>query len=74
MRDTTGSSPRIGVWMVGARGSVATAAIAGAAAIVAGAASPVGCVTETPRSVTHLCQALADLVFGGHDVVDTPCR
>ncbi|MFE2149829.1 inositol-3-phosphate synthase [Streptomyces lavendulae] len=72
MRDTTGSSPRIGVWMVGARGSVATAAIAGAAAIVAGAASPVGCVTETPPLRDAPLPALADLVFGGHDVVDTP--
>ncbi|MFB0632374.1 inositol-3-phosphate synthase [Streptomyces sp. AB3(2024)] len=72
MRDTTGSSPRIGVWMVGARGSVATAALAGAAAIVAGAASPVGCVTETPPFRDAPLPALADLVFGGHDVVDTP--
>ncbi|MFG2621433.1 inositol-3-phosphate synthase [Streptomyces sp. NPDC048507] len=72
MRDTTGSSPRIGVWMVGARGSVATAAIAGAAAIVAGAASPVGCVTETPPLRDAPLPALAELVFGGHDVVDTP--
>ncbi|GLX21348.1 MULTISPECIES: inositol-3-phosphate synthase [Streptomyces] len=72
MRDTTGSAPRIGVWMVGARGSVATAAVAGAAAVVAGAASPVGCVTETPPFADAPLPALADLVFGGHDVVGTP--
>ncbi|MFD0265977.1 inositol-3-phosphate synthase [Streptomyces sp. NPDC127106] len=72
MRDTTGSASRIGVWMVGARGSVATAAVAGAAAVVAGAASPVGCVTETPAFRGASLPALADLVFGGHDVVGTP--
>lgn len=43
-----GDSPRVGVWLVGARGSVATTAVVGAAAIAAGLASATGCVTESP--------------------------
>jgi Myo-inositol-1-phosphate synthase len=35
------------VWLIGARGSVATTVIVGAAAIRAGPTPPVGCVTET---------------------------
>ncbi|MFB6814001.1 inositol-3-phosphate synthase [Streptomyces sp. NPDC056347] len=69
MRATTGTSPRIGVWMIGARGSVATTATAGAAAIVAGHASSNGCVTDLPPFRDASLPALADLVFGGHDIV-----
>ncbi|MFG1821246.1 inositol-3-phosphate synthase [Microbispora bryophytorum] len=63
----------IGVWLVGARGSVATTAVVGAAAVRAGAAPPTGCVIEAagfPGGFTPL----GDLVFGGHDVVTTPLR
>jgi myo-inositol-1-phosphate synthase len=63
---------RIGVWLVGARGSVATTAIAGAAAVRAGAAPPTGCVSELPDFADVGLPAWSDLVFGGHDVVDTP--
>ncbi|MEY9875802.1 myo-inositol-1-phosphate synthase [Streptacidiphilus sp. MAP12-33] len=66
-----GSGSRIGVWLVGARGSVATTAVAGAAAIAAGLASAQGCVTELPAFADASLPALADLVFGGHDVVET---
>ncbi|MFJ6015100.1 inositol-3-phosphate synthase [Streptomyces sp. NPDC092952] len=72
MRATTGTSPRIGVWMIGARGSVATAATAGAAAIAAGSASSDGCVTDLPPFRDASLPALADLVFGGHDLVSVP--
>ncbi|MFF8673121.1 inositol-3-phosphate synthase [Streptomyces sp. NPDC015242] len=75
MQDTArslGSSPRIGVWLVGARGSVATTAVAGVAAIAAGLASATGCVTESPDFAGAGLPDLADLVFGGHDVVDVP--
>ncbi|QIQ04389.1 inositol-3-phosphate synthase [Streptomyces liangshanensis] len=72
MHATTGTSPRIGVWMIGARGSVATAATAGAAAISAGSASSDGCVTDLPPFRDASLPALADLVFGGHDIVGVP--
>jgi myo-inositol-1-phosphate synthase len=62
----------IGVWLVGARGSVATTAIVGAAAIKAGLAAPAGCVTELPDFAAAGLPQIDDLVFGGHDVVTTP--
>jgi myo-inositol-1-phosphate synthase len=61
-----------GIWLIGARGSVATTAVIGACALRAGLAPPVGCVTELPGLRSPALPALGDLVFGGHDVVDTP--
>ncbi|MFD5794177.1 inositol-3-phosphate synthase, partial [Streptomyces diastatochromogenes] len=75
MQDTDrspGTSPRVGVWLVGARGSVATTVVAGTAAIAADLASTTGCVTESPVFRGASLPALADLVFGGHDIVDVP--
>src|SRR3954465_3284730 len=63
---------KIGVWLIGARGSVATTAIAGAAAMRAGLAARTGCVTELPDFAGADLPGLEDLVFAGHDVVDTP--
>jgi myo-inositol-1-phosphate synthase len=64
---------KLGVWLIGARGSVATTAIVGAAAIRAGAAPPHGCVTESPGFPGHLVP-LTDLFFGGHDITETSLR
>jgi myo-inositol-1-phosphate synthase len=61
-----------GVWLVGARGSVAVTSIVGAAAIRAGLAEPTGCVTELPQLHGAALPPLSDLVFGGHDTADTP--
>lgn len=61
---------KTGVWLVGARGSVATTAMVGAAAVSAGLAPPTGCVTELPDFADARLPALGDLVFGGHDVAD----
>lgn len=65
-------SNAVGVWFVGARGSVASTAVAGALAIRAGLAEPWGCVTELPEFAAANLPAVGDLVFGGHDVVDVP--
>jgi myo-inositol-1-phosphate synthase len=59
-----------GLWLIGARGSVATTAIVGAAAVAAGLARPTGCVTESPDFAAAPLPGLGDLVFGGHDVAD----
>src|SRR5262245_55053151 len=59
---------RVGVWLVGGRGSVATTALTGAAAIAAGLAEPTGLVTKDFAGLPEP----GDLVFGGHDVVETP--
>lgn len=62
--------PTTGVWLVGARGSVAVTAMVGAAALRAGLAEPVGCVTATPEFAAAGLPDYPDLVFGGHDVSD----
>ncbi|MDM4719667.1 inositol-3-phosphate synthase [Micromonospora sp. WMMA1363] len=61
-----------GVWLVGARGSVAVTSIVGAVALRSGLAEPTGCVLELPQLRTTAVPALDDLTFGGHDVATTP--
>src|SRR3954454_15089195 len=63
---------RVGVWLIGGRGSVATTALTGAPAAPAGLAEPTGLVTMRPPFTTAGLPELGDLVFGGHDVVETP--
>ncbi|MEV6168430.1 inositol-3-phosphate synthase [Streptomyces sp. NPDC051954] len=64
--------PRVGVWLIGARGSVATTVVAGCAAVTAGLHPPTGMVTETPDFTDCGLPPLSSLVFGGHDTVDCP--
>ncbi|MEU9224148.1 inositol-3-phosphate synthase [Streptomyces massasporeus] len=66
------SRPRVGVWLIGARGSVATTVVTGCAAVAAGLHPPTGMVTETPAFTGSGLPALSDLVFGGHDTLDCP--
>jgi len=62
----------LGVWLVGARGAVATTTIVGAAALRLGHARPLGLVTELPPLQAVAMAPLDSIVFGGHDVADTP--
>jgi myo-inositol-1-phosphate synthase len=66
------SDRRVGVWLVGGRGSVATTALTGAAAVAAGLAEPTGLVTTREPFTGAALPELGDFVFGGHDVVETP--
>jgi myo-inositol-1-phosphate synthase len=66
------TAARTGVWFVGARGSVATTAVAGCAAVTAGLHPPTGMVTETPPFADAGLPALSSLVFGGHDTASCP--
>ncbi len=61
-----------GLWLIGARGSVATTAIGGLLALRGGLAPPTGCVTERPELACVPLPGWHDLVVGGHDVVGTP--
>ncbi|MFF1712603.1 inositol-3-phosphate synthase [Streptomyces sp. NPDC058268] len=61
-----------GVWLIGARGSVATTAVAGCAAVTAGLHPPTGMVTETPPFTDSGLPTLSSLVFGGHDTAECP--
>lgn len=69
---TVGRTARTGVWFVGARGSVATTAVAGCAAVTAGLRPPTGMVTETAPFDGAGLPPLPSLVFGGHDTAHCP--
>ncbi|MFB7513480.1 inositol-3-phosphate synthase [Streptomyces sp. NPDC056144] len=73
MSENTPAAPgRVGVWFVGARGSVATTAAVGAAALAAGLVPPTGLVSALDDFDGAGLPALDRLVLGGHDVTDTP--
>lgn len=59
---------RTGVWLVGARGNVATTAMVGARAIARGATGTDGMVTARPPFTDLDLPAIGSLVFGGHDI------
>lgn len=63
---------RVGVWLAGARGSVATTTVVGALALRAGLSEPAGCVTAHPALSGVPLPGFGDLVFGGHDVISSP--
>jgi myo-inositol-1-phosphate synthase len=78
---TTGTAPttdrapqreRIGLWLIGARGSVATTAAVGLHAIASGAAPSNGCATATPAFEDVPLAGFDAIVIGGHDVSSTP--
>ncbi|NYV75833.1 inositol-3-phosphate synthase, partial [Streptomyces sp. UH6] len=66
------SPPRVGVWLIGARGSVATTVVAGCAALTAGLRPATGMLTETPPFARSGLPALSLLTFGGHDTAECP--
>ncbi|MGW3243836.1 inositol-3-phosphate synthase [Streptomyces sp. NPDC001070] len=66
------SPARTGVWLIGARGSVATTAVAGCAAVTAGLHAATGMVTESPAFAVAALPPLSALVFGGHDTTACP--
>ncbi|MFL6162027.1 MAG: inositol-3-phosphate synthase [Jatrophihabitantaceae bacterium] len=63
---------RTGLWLIGARGSVATTAITGLLALQAGLVEPLGCVTERSPLAELDLPGWDELVVGGHDLVGTP--
>ncbi|WP_238446085.1 inositol-3-phosphate synthase [Salsipaludibacter albus] len=66
-RPLPGSDRRWGVWLVGARGSVATTAAVGSAAIPAGRATATGMVTGSAPFAQADLPSLGDVVLGGCD-------
>ena len=63
---------RTGIWLIGARGSVAVTATVGALALRARLTDSTGCVTELPQLTSPALPGWSDLVIGGHDIVATP--
>lgn len=64
----TPSSRRIGVWCVGARGSISTCLVHGLSGLREGLLEPVGIATEREPFTRLPLVDLDDLVLGGHDV------
>ena len=66
------SNEPTGLWLVGARGSVATTAVTGLLALRAGLIEPTGCVTERDPFTGLGLVSWENLVVGGHDIACTP--
>jgi myo-inositol-1-phosphate synthase len=62
----------LGIWFIGARGSLATTATIGARALAAGLADSTGCVTEHPDLDARGLSGYDEIVTGGHDVASSP--
>ncbi len=59
---------RVGVWLIGAQGSLAATVVLGARAIARRLAAGGGLVTELPELAPLRLVGVADLVFGGWDL------
>jgi myo-inositol-1-phosphate synthase len=60
--------PKIGIWMIGARGSVAVTTMVGWSALSRGLISRAGLVTELPEFADLQLQPWSNFVIGGHDI------
>jgi myo-inositol-1-phosphate synthase len=61
-------SPRIGLWLVGAKGGVATTLITGLAGLARGGLEPIGLVTALEPFTSLDLVDFTDIVVGGHDI------
>jgi len=62
--------PRIGLWLIGAKGGVATTAITGLVALKKGLMGEAGLVSALPQFESLDLLDWKDLVVGGHDIRD----
>ena len=63
---------RVGLWLVGARGSIGTTVAVGLHVISNDIAAPTGCTTAGDEFIGVPLPRFADLVLGGHDISTTP--
>ncbi len=68
MSDRLPGRRRVGLWLVGAKGGVATTLLTGLAALRRGAVEPIGLVTALEPFDRLDLVDFADLVVGGHDI------
>ncbi len=59
---------KVGIWLIGARGSIATMTVAGHAAITLGLSDEVGLVSARPEFRGAKLCALEGFHFGGHEI------
>ncbi|MET4637863.1 inositol-3-phosphate synthase [Mycetocola sp. 2940] len=62
------SRGRVGIWLIGARGSVGATVAVGLHAVATGVAPPTGCATAAEDFASVPLPRFAELVLGGHDV------
>ncbi len=62
------SPRRLGVWLFGAYGGLATTVVVGSRALARGLAQPHGLLTETATCAGLDLQPIGGLVFGGHEL------
>jgi myo-inositol-1-phosphate synthase len=62
------SQPRLGVWLIGAKGGVATTMLTGLAALQQDKTPPVGLVTELEPFTQLDLVSFGQIVVGGHDI------
>lgn len=67
-------SKKLGVWLIGARGGLATTVMTGTFAIARGLSTPIGLLTESELFAGFPLADFGDLVFGGHDIRETTAR
>jgi len=65
-------SRRVGAWLIGAKGGVATTMMTGLAALARRAIDPVGLVTATPSFAGLDLVDFPEIVIGGHDIRSGP--
>lgn len=58
----------LGIWIIGASGSVASAVVAGAGIFVKKLTEPIGLITELPQFADIKFTPFERMVFGGHEV------
>ena len=63
---------RIGLWLIGAKGGVATTALTGLIALKKGLMQPIGLVTALPQFAGLDFLDWKDLVVGGHVISRRP--
>jgi myo-inositol-1-phosphate synthase len=61
------SVDRLGVWIIGGRGAVASSTVVGACALRRGATKATGVVTKTAPFASLPLAAIETMAFGGHD-------
>src|SRR5690606_34895826 len=63
---------QVGIWFIGARGSLATSAAIGSQALAGRLVEPIGCVTGLPDIDDRGLVPHRNLVTGGHDISELP--
>jgi len=63
---------KLGVWLLGARGDISVATVAGVAVLKSGFSKRTGLLTETQPFDVLPFRSWKDIIFGGYDIVNYP--